>query len=126
MFASPFKRQGSLIALERVPSVVSAPNGTASDADQSVVYCPVDVTPGGEPSEICAPETAGRPEAVQNAGSAPAGALGKKGLVNLLPELVRPKGAGKAQGATFALGVVVGAAAGVLLAYLGAMHRVSA
>ncbi len=127
MFASPFKRQGSLIAMEPVSSTpLGAPETLCGDArSDSIVYCPVGVTPDKGTS---LQETASDAMASIGSDHAPAGLehiADQKGPlpVNMQPELLGGQSGERLHGFNFGLGIMLGAAAGALLAYLGGLQK---
>lgn len=125
MFASPFKRQGSLIAMEPVSSTpLGAPETLCRDSrSSSIVYCPVGVTPDKD-------TTLRESDATASIGSDHAQACldhkadQKRPLaVNMQPELVGGQSGEQLHGFSFGLGIVLGAAAGALLAYSSGLHK---
>ncbi|CAL8464276.1 g3811 [Coccomyxa elongata] len=127
MFASPFKRQGSLIAMEPVSSTpLGAPETLCGDArSDSIVYCPVGVTPDKNTTL-----RGTKSDAMASIGSNHAPACSEhiadqKGPppVNMQPELLGGQSGEQLHGFSFGLGIMLGAAAGALLAYLGGLQK---
>lgn len=127
IFASPFKRQGSLIAMEPISSTpLGAPDTLCGDSrGDSIVYCPVGVTPDKDRSFKEAESDDTVAIGSNHAHTDSEHTQGAKGTlaVNMQPELVGSQSNEHVHGFSFGLGVVLGAAAGAVLAYLSSLRR---
>ncbi|BDA49861.1 probable ADP-sugar pyrophosphatase at N-terminal half [Coccomyxa sp. Obi] len=127
MFASPFKRQGSLIAMEPVSSTpLGAPQTLCGNSrSDSIVYCPVGVTPEKDTNLRETESDATASSGSQHAQTGSGNIADNKGVgaVNMQPELLGGQSAEQLQGFSFGLGIVLGAAAGALLVYSSGLSR---
>ncbi len=127
MFASPFKRQGSLIAMEPVSSTTpGAPDTLCGDSrSDSIVYFPVGVTPDKASSlrEVESDATASIGSDHAETGSDLTSDQKGPLAVNMQPELVGGQKDEQLPVLSFGLGVVLGAAAGALFAYSSGLRR---
>ena len=127
IFASPFKRQGSLFSMEPISSgdlPTSSADGSAKNGNGSnVVYCPVGITPAKNPDS-------GVSESKEAATDKPADvAASTDGAVEMQCELQGAKDgrdlnlSANSNAVSFGLGVVLGGLVGALLAYSGGLRR---